>query len=637
MARVIGIDLGTTNSVVALCVGERPEVLINSEGTKTTPSVVFYPPDGPAVVGELAKRQEIINPERTVRSIKRFMGCRWEESEAKRAGIAYPLAASDRGMVAVQLDRRTITPEEISAEILKKMRRAAEDHVGEAVDQAVITVPAYFNDSQRQATKAAAELAGLTVLRIINEPTAAALAYGLGRGSAERVAVFDLGGGTFDISLLELDDDVFEVRATAGDNFLGGDNFDQALSDWIAEKIRAETGIEALDDPQARQRIRDTAEKVKCELSTLTETTINLPFIVADAGGPKHFVHALTRGEFEAIIEPHLQRLIAPCKQVFHDAGILAADVDTVLLVGGSTRIPRVQALVAEFFGREPSRGVNPDEVVALGAAIQASILSGDIQEVLLLDITPLSLGIELEGGLMKVLIPRNSSIPTTASRTFTTTRDNQRAVTVHVLQGERRIAAENRSLAKFRLIGVRPAPKEVPEIEVSFQIDANGILNVSAEDLSTSARQEITVEAVASLSTEEIERMVRDSESHAQEDLEFTRSLEERDQARRLRDRVEAFLGLHSDELPDEDIQSMREAIMGLDLAIQAGDLIGLTEAKQRILDLVQEHSELFYLHTLSDHTDGGGESRSTRPRAVTTPAVAAESNEPESTAEAP
>ncbi|MBN1478621.1 Hsp70 family protein, partial [Candidatus Sumerlaeota bacterium] len=478
----------------------------------------------------------------------------------------------------------------------------------------------------------AGKIAGLEVKRIINEPTAAALAYGLGREGQERVAVFDFGGGTFDITLLEIDDDVFEVRATSGDNFLGGDNLDEALTQWICDEIVGELGIDPRGDCQAHQRVRDTAEKIKCELSTLTETTINLPFIVADESGPKHFVRQITRGQLEGIIEPLLERIIAPCRQVLRDANVIPADIDTVLLVGGSTRIPRVRQLAADIFGREPNRTVNPDEVVALGASIQASILSGDIEEVLLLDVTPLSLGIELEGGLMKTLIPRNSSIPTTASRTFTTSRDNQRAVSFAVLQGERKIARENRELAKLRLAGVRPAPREVPEIEVTFHIDANGILNVSAEDLSTAARQEITVESIAALAPEEIERMIHDSEVHAREDAEFTQAIEAREQAIHLRDRVESFVDLHSGEIGADEEREIRETLLRLDLAAESNDPIGLYETRQALMQFVQRHSDLFYLHSVSASQSAGNAEESSGTKG--TPPSAAKSAETQESA---
>ena len=584
MSTVIGIDLGTTNSVVAFLEGDKPQVIQNAEGHRTTPSVVLYPHDGSEpVVGEFAKRQRLLEPRRTVYSIKRFVGCRWDETGERRRGVAYDLAAGPESLVGVQIDGRLLLPEQVQAEILKKMKRTAEDYLGHEVTQAVITCPAYFNDSQRQATKKAAELAGLEALRIVNEPTAAALAYGLTQKRNSRIAVFDFGGGTFDISILEIDGDVFEVKSTCGDTFLGGDAIDQRLAGWIAERILEEVGLDLAEDVQAMSRIAETAEKIKCELSTLTQTTIALPFIGADAAGPKHFNASLTREAFEELIAPELERLRPPCEQAMKDAGLKAHNIHTVILVGGSSRIPAVQRLVKEIFGQEPDRSVNPEEAVARGAAIQAGIMSGDLDEILLLDVTPLSLGIELAGGLFAPLIPRNSSIPTTAHRKFTTVVDNQRAVTVHVLQGERRKASENRTLARLRLEGISPAPREVPEIEISFNIDANGILNVGAKDVTTGAKQEIVVESYQPRMDLEVQRMIDEAEQKVEEDRQYMRKAHVKRQLEEMRVDFVTFM-CRPDHPPVSEDKERRftEAVFHLEAAL-TGDNWAEIDAAER------------------------------------------------------
>ncbi|MEN6627940.1 MAG: molecular chaperone DnaK [Candidatus Sumerlaeia bacterium] len=591
MSHVIGIDLGTTNSVVAFLEGGRPVVIPNSEGNKTTPSVIHYGEDGRIIVGELAKRQRLIGPKRTIYSIKRFVGCRWDECQDRREGIEYNLVAGPEGHVAVQLDRHLIMPEQVQAEVLKKMKRTAEEFLGEQITGAVITCPAYFNDSQRQATKKAAELAGLDALRIVNEPTAAALAYGLGKGQRGRIAVFDFGGGTFDISILEIDRDVFEVKSTCGDTFLGGDVIDRILIDWIVGGIKKDLGIDAAPDAQAMTRIIEAAEKVKCELSSLEKTTISLPFIGAGADGPKHYIAEIAREQFEQLIAPTLERLRAPCMQAMRDAGLRNEDLQTVILIGGSTRIPAVQRLVAEIFERPPDHSVSPDEAVALGAAIQGGIMTGDLEEILLLDVTPLSLGIELEGGLFSVLIPRNSNIPTTASKRFTTVRDNQPSVSVHVLQGERRVAAENRTLARFRLEGIAPAPREVPEIDVNFKIDANGILNVSAMDLTTGASQQVCIESYQPTVDADVKRLIEEGTTCADEDRDFIRKLNMRKQMDRLREQYEEYT-LAPDNRPVTETQERRihECFFRFDAALSGNDWAHIESAENELKMVLSE-----------------------------------------------
>ena len=564
MGKVIGIDLGTTNSCVAVMEGGEAVVVANAEGGRTTPSVVAFTKDGERLVGTVARRQAVTNPENTLFSIKRFMGRRHSEVADEEKIVPYKVSETSSGDCQVEALGKTYRPPEISAMVLQKMKETAESYLGQEVTQAVITVPAYFNDSQRQATKDAGRIAGLEVLRIINEPTAAALAYGLEKKRDEKVAVYDLGGGTFDISVLAIGDDSFEVLSTNGDTHLGGDDFDQVVINWLAEEFLREQGIDLRKDPMALQRLKEEAEKAKCELSTAMTTNVNLPFITADASGPKHLNVSLTRAKLEQLCDSLLQRTKNPCQRAIEDAGLTAADIDEVILVGGMTRMPAVGKIVQEIFKKEPHRGVNPDEVVAIGAAIQAGVLAGEVKDVLLLDVTPLSLGIETLGGVCTKLIDRNTTIPVTKRQIFSTAADNQTAVTIHVLQGEREMAGDNRSLGRFDLVGIPSAPRGMPQIEVSFDIDANGIVHVSAKDLATGKEQKIRIETSSGLSEDEIDRMVNEAESHADEDKERKRAVEVRNNADTLLYTTEKTLKEHGDKVDGGTKQGIEDAMAG-------------------------------------------------------------------------
>ncbi len=596
MAKVIGIDLGTTNSVVAVVEAGDPTVIANQEGSRLTPSVAGFTKDGEIPVGQVAKRQAITNPENTVFSIKRFMGRRYDEVLQEIKLVPYKVVRADNGDARVEVRGKVYSPPEISAMILRKLKEAAEAYLGEKITKAVITVPAYFNDSQRQATKDAGTIAGLEVLRIINEPTAAALAYGMDKKKDETIAVYDLGGGTFDISILEIGEGVFEVKATNGDTHLGGDDFDQCIIDWIAEEFKKEYGIDLRKDRMALQRLKEAAEKAKCELSTTLQTEINLPFITADASGPKHLVLTLTRAKLEALVADLIERTVGPCRQAMQDAGVTPKDIDEVILVGGQTRMPKVQETVRQLFGKEPHKGVNPDEVVAVGAAVQAAVLTGEVKDLLLLDVTPLSLGIETLGGVMTTLIPRNTTIPTKKSEIFTTAADNQTSVEVHVLQGERPMARDNRTLGKFYLVGIPPAPRQVPQIEVTFDIDANGILNVSAKDMATSKQQAITITASSGLAKDEVEKMVKEAEVHASEDAKRKEQIEIRNQADSLVYTTERTLREHGDKVPEADKKAIEEALTEAREALKTEDIERIKRAQETLTKASHKLAEIMY-----------------------------------------
>lgn len=601
MGKIIGIDLGTTNSVVAIMEGGEPKVIINAEGSRTTPSVVAFTADGERLVGAPAKRQAVTNPKNTIFSIKRFMGRFYDEVSEEIKMVPYKVVRGDNNTVRVEVEvggeKRFYTPQEISAMILQKLKQTAEEYLGEPVTEAVITVPAYFNDAQRKATKEAGEIAGLKVRRILNEPTAAALAYGLDKKEKElKIAVYDLGGGTYDISILELGDGVFEVKATNGDTHLGGDNFDQRLIDYIADEFRKQEGIDLRKDPMALQRLKEAAEKAKIELSSAVKTTINLPFITATADGPKHLVMEITRAKFEQLIEDLVARTIPPMEQALKDAKLRKEDIDEVILVGGSTRIPLVQRTVEEFFGKKANKSVNPDEVVAVGAAIQAGVLTGEVRDVLLLDVTPLNLGLETLGGVMTVLIPANTTIPTRKSEIFTTASDNQTSVEIHILQGNREMAADNRSLGRFILDGIPPAPRGVPQIEVTFDIDANGILHVSARDKATGKEQSIRIEASSGLTSEEIERMREEARRHAAEDRKRREQVEKLNQADSLIYMTEKNLRDYGDKLPTDKRAKIESALERLKEVHKARNFAELDSAIAQLNQAWNEASQDLY-----------------------------------------
>jgi len=605
MSKIIGIDLGTTNSVVAVMEGGEPTVITNSEGGRTTPSVVAFTKDGSRLVGQVAKRQAVTNPENTVYSIKRFMGRRFDEVTEEIKQVPYKVKAAGSGDVRIEAGGKEWSPPEISAIILQKMKQSAEDYLGQKVDKAVITVPAYFNDAQRQATKDAGKIAGLEVMRIVNEPTAAALAYGLDKKKDETIAVFDFGGGTFDISILEVGEGVVEVKSTNGDTHLGGDDIDERLTEWIIEEFKKDQGIDLSNDKMALQRLKEASEKAKIELSSTMETEINLPFVTADQSGPKHLAMKLTRARFEQLAEPILGRLKSPVEQAIKDAGVQASKIDEVVLVGGSTRIPKVQQIVKDLFGgKEPNKSVNPDEVVAIGAAVQAGVLSGEKTDILLLDVTPLSLGIETLGGVFTKLIERNTTIPTRKSEIFSTASDNQTSVEVHVLQGERQMASDNRTLGKFHLIGIPPAPRGMPQVEVAFDIDANGIVNVSAKDMGTGREQKITITSSSGLSKDEIDKMMRDAESHAADDVKKREEIEARNKLDSLVYQMEKTLNENREKV-GATAGDVETAIAEAKKALAEGDVDKLNSAYNALQAASHKMAEALYQQTAATGTE--------------------------------
>lgn len=596
MGKIIGIDLGTTNSVVAVMESGQPKVIANAEGQRTTPSVVAFTKDGDVLVGAAARRQAVTNPSKTVYSAKRFIGCSYSERKAEGDKMPYRVLSGKNNLATFQIDGKEITPAEISAKVLAKLKQAAEDYLGETVTEAVITVPAYFNDSQRQATKDAGRIAGLDVKRIVNEPTAAALAYGLDKKTNEKIAVYDFGGGTFDVSILEVGDGVVEVLATNGDTHLGGDNVDELLIDWLTATFKSESGIDISKDPMAVQRLKEAAEKAKIELSSAQQTDINLPFLTADQTGPKHLNVTLTRSKFEQMIAVIVEKTLAPCRQAMKDAGLSNSEINEVLLVGGSTRIPLVQQKVKDFFNKEPNKSVNPDEVVAVGAAVQAGVLAGDVKDVLLIDVTPLSLGIETLGGVSTRLIERNTTIPTRKSQVFSTAADNQTSVEVHVLQGEREMARDNKSLGRFSLVDIPTAPRGVPQIEVTFDIDSNGILNVSAKDVGTGKEQRITIQAGTRMSEDEIKRMVKDAEVHSEDDKKKRQVVEARNQLDSLVFQAEKMLRENSDKVPAELKGEVESAVSEAKSKLDAADYDTLVKARENLESRVHKIAETIY-----------------------------------------
>ena len=610
MGKVIGIDLGTTNSCVSIMSGGEPVVIANAEGARTTPSVVAITEKGERLVGQIAKRQAITNPENTIFSVKRLMGRKFHSQQVTDAAkrLPYKMSEGDNGDAHVELRGKRYSPPEISAMILQKMRQTAEDYLGEKVTEAVITVPAYFDDSQRQATKDAGQIAGLNVLRIINEPTAASLAYGLDKKKDERIVVYDLGGGTFDVSVLEIGDGVFEVKSTNGDTYLGGDDFDQRVMDWLVDEFKKDQGIDLRKDRMALQRLKEAAERAKIELSSSQDTEINLPFVTADASGPKHLVTKLTRAKLEQMVDDLIQRSIDPCKKALSDAGVTARDINEVILVGGMTRMPKVIQAVKDFFGKEPHRGVNPDEVVAIGAAIQGGVLKGDVKDVLLLDVTPLSLGIETLGGVFTKLIERNTTVPTKKSQVFSTAADNQTAVTIRVFQGEREMANDNKLLGQFDLVGIPPAPRGMPQVEVTFDIDANGIVHVSAKDLATQKEQSIKITASSGLSKEEVEKLVKNAQAHTEEDKKRRKTAEAKNQADTLIYQTEKNLSEHGDKIAAEDKTKIEEAVSALKKAMEGTEPEAIESATQTLTTASHKLAEEMYKKASASATAGNG-----------------------------